>query len=141
MVAAGPSPPDRPPPAPRGTQASGSAARASRRRGCGTTRTGTPWGVSDELLTVRSKTAVTAYRIADGALTWRRDLDAARDGTVLTDGVHTYVAEDTTTLVKLDARTGRVVDRRRFDDDVTPRSMRDGLAAIGVGAGDDVLVG
>ncbi|MGW4409787.1 outer membrane protein assembly factor BamB family protein [Nonomuraea sp. NPDC004702] len=79
---------------------------------------GSAMGVSDELLTVRSKTAVTAYRIADGAVAWRRDLDAARDGTVLTDGVHTYVAEDTTTLVKLDARTGRVVDRRRFDDDV-----------------------
>ncbi|MEU1390078.1 MULTISPECIES: PQQ-binding-like beta-propeller repeat protein [unclassified Nonomuraea] len=102
---------------------------------------GSAMGVSDELLTVRSKTAVTAYRIADGEVAWRRDLDTARDGTVLTDGVHTYVAQDATTLVKLDARTGRVVDRRRFEDDVAPRWLRDGLATIGVGVGDDVLVG
>lgn len=49
--------------------------------------------------------------------------------------------EDATTLVKLDARTGRIGDRHRFEDDITPRWMRDGLAGIGVGTGDDVVIG
>lgn len=102
---------------------------------------GEAMGVSDELVTVRSETEVVAYRIADGEVAWRRALGDAWNGTVLTDGVDTYVAEDATTLVKLDARTGRIVDRHRFEDDITPRWMRDGLAGIGVGTGDDVVIG
>ncbi|MEW9552691.1 PQQ-binding-like beta-propeller repeat protein [Nonomuraea sp. NPDC050783] len=102
---------------------------------------GEAMGVSDELVTVRSRTEVAAYRIADGRTAWRRALSGEGDGTVLTDGVDTYVAEDATTLVKLDARTGRVVDRHRFEADITPRWTRDGLAGIGVGTGDDAVVG
>ncbi|WP_433515452.1 PQQ-binding-like beta-propeller repeat protein [Nonomuraea sp. CA-143628] len=102
---------------------------------------GDAMGVSDELVTVRSKTEVAAYRIADGEVAWRRTLGDARDGTVLTDGVDTYVAEDAKTLVKLDARTGRIIDRHRFEDDISPRWMRGGLAGIGVGAGDDAVIG
>ncbi|AWS46874.1 PQQ-binding-like beta-propeller repeat protein [Streptosporangium sp. 'caverna'] len=102
---------------------------------------GEAMGVSDELVTVRSETAVAAYRIVDGQVAWRRALGGARDHTVLTDGVDAYVAEDATTLVKLDARTGRIIDRHRFEDDIAPRWMRDGLAGIGVGTGDDVVIG
>ncbi|GAA2211883.1 hypothetical protein GCM10009850_073440 [Nonomuraea monospora] len=102
---------------------------------------GESMGVSAGLVTVRTRTQVTAYRTADGSLAWRRDLGDTWSDTVLTDGVHTYVAEDTRTLAKLDARTGRLIDRHRFKADITPAWMRDGLAGISVLYGDDVVVG
>ncbi|MFI7147898.1 PQQ-binding-like beta-propeller repeat protein [Nonomuraea sp. NPDC050022] len=102
---------------------------------------GEAMGVSDKLVTVRSETEVTAYRIADGEVAWRRTLGDVWSRTVLTDGVDTYVAEDATTLVKLDARTGRIVDRHRFEDHITPQWIRDGLAGIGVGTGGDAVIG
>ncbi|MGR6916996.1 outer membrane protein assembly factor BamB family protein [[Actinomadura] parvosata] len=115
---------------------------------------GADMGVSAELVTVVAGRRVTAYRIADGAVAWRRDLadgaddsaagstaDSAADSAVLTDGVHAYVAEDATTLLKLDARTGRVVDRHRFEADITLEWLRGGLAGVNVGVGDDVVIG
>ncbi|NJP92734.1 PQQ-binding-like beta-propeller repeat protein [Nonomuraea sp. FMUSA5-5] len=101
---------------------------------------GTDMGVSAELVTVVADRRVTAYRIADGAVAWRRDR-VGGDSAVLTDGTYTYVAEDATTLLKLDARTGRVVDRHRFEADITLEWLRGGLAGINVGVGDDVVVG
>ncbi|MCK2218397.1 PQQ-like beta-propeller repeat protein [Actinomadura sp. ATCC 31491] len=101
---------------------------------------GEAMGVSDDLVIVRSPAAATAYRIADGGVAWRRALDETGDHAVLTDGARTYVAADATTLLRLDTGTGRVVDRRRFADDITLRWAHDGLAGIGVGIGDDVVV-
>ncbi|MFI7706305.1 PQQ-binding-like beta-propeller repeat protein [Nonomuraea sp. NPDC049480] len=105
-------------------------------------------GVAGDLLTVRTGTAVVAHRVADGRIAWRHPVsgrDAWDDyvgddgdlptvfGTVLTDGVHTYAADDPRTLVKFDARTGRVIDRHRFDEGLDLEGMRDGLAVIRVG--------
>ncbi|WP_187414527.1 PQQ-binding-like beta-propeller repeat protein [Nonomuraea sp. PA05] len=109
--------------------------------GSGEASGGESMGVSDGLVTVRTRTEVSAFRAADGGLAWRRDLGDAWNDTVLTDGVHTYVAEDTRTLAKLDARTGRLIDRHRFEADISPIWMRDGLAGISVLYGDDVVVG
>ncbi|UBU09925.1 outer membrane protein assembly factor BamB family protein [Nonomuraea gerenzanensis] len=102
---------------------------------------GEEMGVAAGLLTVRTRTEVSAYRIADGGLAWRRAMKDAWSDTVLTDGTHTYVAEDAGTLLKLDARTGHLVDRHRFESDISPSWMRDGLAGISVLHGDDVVVG
>lgn len=105
-------------------------------------------GVAGDLLTVRTGTAVVAHRVADGRIAWRHPVsgrgawdDYVGDdgdlptvfGTVLTDGVHTYAADDPRTLVKFDARTGRVIDRHRFDEGLDLEGMRDGLAVIRVG--------
>ncbi|WP_188193766.1 outer membrane protein assembly factor BamB family protein [Nonomuraea sp. SYSU D8015] len=107
------------------------------------------FGVAGDLLTVRTETEVVAHRVADGRIAWRHPVSGSGawldsvDGTsrapptvvdtVLTDGVHTYAAEDARTLVKFDARTGRVIDRRRFDEELYLEDMQDGLAVISVG--------
>ncbi|MFI6736977.1 PQQ-binding-like beta-propeller repeat protein [Nonomuraea sp. NPDC050451] len=92
-------------------------------------------GVSDDLLTVDTPAEVIAYRIADGGVAWRTSFEGAprRPGSVLTNGQVTYVRGDERTLIKLDARTGDVLDRRRFAEEIELQVMRDDLAKVSVG--------
>ncbi|GAA0939238.1 PQQ-binding-like beta-propeller repeat protein [Nonomuraea longicatena] len=102
------------------------------------------YGVSVGLLTVPHESGITAYRVADGSVAWRRDVRDGGRPDVLTNGLVTYATSTPRTLLKLDARTGRVIDRHRFDKDIELKSMDDDLVAIGfqeVGTGDDQLIG
>ncbi|MEV0390117.1 PQQ-binding-like beta-propeller repeat protein [Nonomuraea sp. NPDC050643] len=101
------------------------------------------FGVTAELLLVDTPAGIVAYRVADGSIAWRRPLDrpAGTSDAVLTDGRVAYVRGDERTVVKLDARTGEVIDRRRFEEEVGLRVMRGDLAVVTVGIGDDRVVG
>ncbi|MEU4547651.1 PQQ-binding-like beta-propeller repeat protein [Nonomuraea dietziae] len=92
-------------------------------------------GVSDDLLTVDTPAEVIAYRIVDGGVAWRTSFEGAsrRPGSVLTNGQVTYVRGDERTLIKLDARTGDVLDRRRFAEEIELEVMRDDLAKVSLG--------
>ncbi|NUW45364.1 outer membrane protein assembly factor BamB family protein [Nonomuraea rhodomycinica] len=99
-------------------------------------------GVSDDLLTVDTPQEVVAYRTADGGVAWRRSFGGAprEPGRVLTNGRITYVRETDRTLVKLDGRTGEVIDRRRFAEEIEPLAMRDDLAMVDVGVKHHLVV-
>ncbi|MEW9551167.1 PQQ-binding-like beta-propeller repeat protein [Nonomuraea sp. NPDC050783] len=100
-------------------------------------------GVSADLLIADTAAGIVAYRIADGSIAWRRPLERATSASdaVLTDGRVAYVAADEQTLLKLDARTGDVIDQHRFDEEISLRLMRGDLAVVTVGIGKDQVVG
>lgn len=101
------------------------------------------FGVSADLLTVYTKSGITAFRISDSGIAWHRDMGDG-DGfgeSVLTNGLVTYARADVRTLVKLDARTGRVIDRHRFDEEISLKSMHGDLAVIDVGTTQERLIG
>jgi outer membrane protein assembly factor BamB len=97
-----------------------------------------PWQIAraGELLLIRNEEALTAYQAGDGRVAWRTRLPII-DKTlpvVMADGQLAYTQSADSTLIQLDARTGRIIDTHDFaGGSIVMASMHNGMLQILLG--------